>query len=68
MEHWWKNTDPIYKESGDGQRFIEHYARNHRGRWEYASVTYSDDGEFISAILFKSGNATYVESQDETEE
>jgi len=56
-----KHIDTVYEEEGDGQRIIWHYSRRVKEQWQYAIVTYSDDGEFVSAIVLSNGKAKYVE-------
>ena len=65
MNDWWKTLEPIYKESGDGQRMQWHYARESKKGWEYAIVNYADDGTFISVMILKNGKAKYVEGSEQ---
>lgn len=61
MKHWFDGQDcdillrSNEDDDGDGQTFTRIYSRKVSLSWEYAVVTYSDDGEVLSWVRLKNG-------------
>lgn len=60
-EPWWRSDTFIRELTSDGQTFTRAYSNCHDGAWEYALVTFTDDGCELQVVVFTDGKALIVE-------
>jgi len=75
IERWWEYVEPILKGESDGQVSQNVYARyvaeqkeegviySSDDGWEYAVITYDDDGRELGGVLLRNGQVTVVAAE-----